>query len=64
MPAISKADQPKVQAKLRERGYNETKFNAHGEAFVESRTQRNQLMEVFGLYDRSAGFGDRAPQNR
>ena len=41
-----------------------TEYDSQGRAIFTSRKHRKDALEVMGMYDRNAGYGDRAPVNR
>jgi hypothetical protein len=41
-----------------------TQFASDGRAIITSREHRKQLCQVYGFFDKSAGYGDASPRNR
>jgi hypothetical protein len=54
---------PEAVKQLAEAGVH-AEFNAEGQMKIESRQHRNRVLEASGMFDRDAGYGDRAPKDR
>lgn len=60
--ATNPDDVPKVQKYLRQHGIP-TDFNKHGEPRFESPSHRKRYCELFGVFDRNAGYSDPQPKH-
>ncbi len=61
--AVNPEDVSSTAQLLRDRGVRDTKFNQHGEMYVESRSHQKELCRALGYYNRDSGYGDAAPLN-